>query len=110
MKKANGYQKFLLVMQTGEVFTKTQLNDLLGNQIHMYRISNYLLDCKLFANAVIKTIKDGRKAVAYQIVNPEVVQAYLKQVGLIGGTNSKVAKLKDLTAEEVTQQVTEQVA
>ncbi len=99
-RKPNGWQRVLMVVQTGEVFTKKQLEQILKDKkIHMYRMSNYMLDIKLFAKGIVKPIKDGRKVTGYQICNPEVVQAYLRDKGFIEAPKAKVKaqKLADMS-------------
>jgi hypothetical protein len=61
---------------------------------------------KTNANGVVKVIKEGRKAVAYQIMNPDEIKKYLNLTGVTksgftpGKTTkvTKVAKLADLNA------------
>lgn len=102
-RKPNGWQRVLMVVQTGEVFTKKDLEDLLKDKkIHMYRMSNYMLDIKLFAGGIVRPTKDGRNVVGYQICNPEVVQKYLRDKGFIKATKTvPVKNLKDLQATPV---------
>lgn len=102
-RKPNGWQRVLMVVQTGEVFTKEQLQDLLKDKkIHMYRMSNYMLDIKLFAKGIVKPIKNGRNVTAYQITNPETVQQYLRDKGFI--EQKKVMK-KNKKLAEISQPV-----
>ena len=113
-RKPNGWQRVLMVVQTGEVFTKDVLQEILKDKkIHMYRMSNYMLDIKLFAGGIVRPTKDGRNVIGYQICNPETVQKYLRDKGFIKATKAKaptktVKKLEDLQATPV-QVVTEQV-
>lgn len=111
-RKPNGWQRVLMVVQTGEVFTREQLQDLLKDKkIHMYRMSNYMLDIKLFAKGIVKPIKNGRNVTAYQITNPETVQQYLRDKGFIEGKKDtkKAEKLADIS-QPVETQVAETVA
>lgn len=95
-RKPNGWQRVLIAIQNGNVYTKDDLATLLADKkIHMYRMANYMLDIKLFANGIIKSHKDGRKLVGYQIMNPEVVQKYLVDNGFI--ERKKIEKLSDLS-------------
>ncbi len=115
-RKPNGWQRVLMVVQTGEVFTKDMLQELLKDKkIHMYRMSNYMLDIKLFAGGIVRPTKEGRNVVGYQICNPETVQKYLRDKGFIKAKAVKVKaptnvveKLEDLQATPV-QVVVEQV-
>ena len=78
-KKLKPFEKLLTVMISGEPVSKETIETLLGKEIFMYRISTYMWHIKTFANGVVKTHKDGRKAVAYQIVNVDEVKKYMKQ-------------------------------
>ena len=103
-RKPNGWQRVLIAVQSGEVFTKEQIAEILkGEKIHMYRISNYMLDIKLFAKGIVKPVKNGRIVTAYQICNPETVQQYLRDKGFIEA--KKVAK-KSKKLADMSQQVT----
>ena len=81
----------------------------LGKEIHMYRLSTYMWHIKTNANGVVKVIKEGRKAVAYQIMNPDEIKKYLSLTGVSksgftpGKTTkvTKVTKLADLNATPV---------
>jgi hypothetical protein len=96
--KPNGWQRVLLEIQDGEKISKEQLEkNLSDKKIHMYRMSNYMLDIRLFANGIVKSYKDGKKVVAYQIINPEVVQKYLHDKGLMT-KKSNVNKLSDIAS------------
>lgn len=109
-RKPNGWQRVAMVVQTGDVYTKEQLMELLKDKkIHMYRISNYILDIKLFAGGIIKAVKDGRKVTGYQVCNPEVVQAYLRDKGFLEKP-AVAKKTKSKKLAEISQPVTETVA
>jgi hypothetical protein len=101
-RKPNGWQRVLIAIQNGDVYTKDDLATLLADKkIHMYRMANYMLDIKLFAKGIVKSHKDSRKVVAYQIMNPGTVQKYLSDNGF---TEQK--KLSDLsTVAPVTETV-----
>lgn len=107
--KLKPFQKMLNVMLSGKPVSKEQFETLLGDQIQMYRISTYIWHMKTNANAVVKVIKEGRKAVGYQICNVKEVKEYLKRSGtLLGNTTSpstEVTKLADLKAEPVVSEV-----
>lgn len=111
-RKPNGWQRVLMAVQTGEVFSKEQLKEILKDKkIHMYRMSNYMLDIKLFAGGIVKAHKDGRKVTAYQITNPEVVQQYLRDKGFIEQKKvTKKQKLADIAqpVEQVIEVTDEQ--
>ena len=106
------FEKLMTIMVTGKPVTKEEIEATLGNEIHMYRLSTYMWHIKVNANGVIKVIKDGRKAVAYQIMNVKEVKEYMNRVGITksgyapGGSIKtpsvcKIAKLADLNAVPV---------
>jgi hypothetical protein len=103
------FQKLLTVMVTGKPVTIEEIDATLGKEIHMYRLSTYMWHIKVNANGVVKVIKEGRKAVAYQIMNPDEIKKYLNTTGVTksgftpGKTTkvTKVAKLADLNATPV---------
>ncbi len=119
------FQKLMTVMASGKAVTIEEIDATLGTEIHMYRLSTYIWLMKTNANAVVKAIKNGRKITAYQIVNVAEVKDYLKRIGATSFTPGqsqkivkaktktaaapKVAKLKDLKAEPVAEEVTEEV-
>ena len=79
----------------------------------LYRLSTYMWHIKTNANGVIKPIKEGRKCVAYQIVNVKEVKEYMDRVGITKSgyapgaaekapsTAKAVKKLADLGAKKV---------
>ena len=110
------FQKLMTIMATGKPVTVDEIDVTLGKEIHMYRLSTYIWLMKTNANAVVKAIKDGRKIVAYQIINVDETKEYLKRTGVTAsgfqpGQSQKivkgskktaaVAKLQDLKAEPV---------
>ena len=110
------FQKLMTIMATGKPVTVDEIDATLGKEIHMYRLSTYIWLMKTNANAVVKAIKDGRKIVAYQIINVDETKEYLKRTGVTAsgfkpGQSQKivkgskktaaVAKLQDLKAEPV---------
>lgn len=119
------FQKLMTVMASGKAVTVDEIDATLGKEIHMYRLSTYIWLMKTNANAVVKAIKDGRKITAYQIVNVAEVKDYLKRIGATSFTPGqsqkivkaktkvapapKVAKLKDLKATPVADEVVEEV-
>jgi len=102
--RLNHTQKLMTVMLSGKVVTRDELNTLLGEEILMYRISTYMWAIKTKMNGVVKVIKEGRKVVAYQLLNPNEViniskvKAVMQQPSI--KAPSKVSKLKDLGAPE----------
>jgi hypothetical protein len=121
------FEKLLLTMSSGKEFTLEELDSILGNDIYMYRICTYMYHIKINAGGVVKSIRDGRKVVAYQIVNPSEVNKYIAKtgidkVGFVPGRSqlvpsiSKLAELKakrvvpqnNIVAEETTVAITEE--
>lgn len=103
------FQKLLTIMVSGKPVTIDEIDATLGKEIHMYRLSTYMWHIKTNANGIVKVIKEGRKAVAYQIMNPDEIKKYLSLTGVSksGFTPgkatkvTKVAKLADLNATPV---------
>jgi hypothetical protein len=75
------YQKLLTLMQEGDVVTKDEIESKLGNDIYIYKLSTYAWEVKTKTPGILKVIKNGRTVVGYQIINPDVVKAYLKSCG-----------------------------
>ena len=104
-------------MVTGKPITKEEIEATLGNEIHMYRLSTYMWHIKVNANGVIKVIKEGRKAVAYQIMNPDEIKKYMNTTGINKsgfkpGQATKITrinKLADLNAIPVVAEVEAEV-
>ena len=114
------FQKLMLIMASGKAVTVDEIDATLGKEIHMYRLSTYIWLMKTNANAVVKAIKDGRKITAYQLMNVDEMKKYLDRNGVSKsgfkpGQSTKivkaktktapVAKLKDLKAEPVADEV-----
>ena len=119
------FQKLLTVLVSGKPVTIDEIDTLLGEEIHMYRLSTYMWHIKTNANGVVKVIKEGRKAVAYQIMNPDEIKKYLNTTGVSKSgfkpgqatkvtkaktkpsvNTPKVTKLKDLGATPVVEKET----
>lgn len=119
--KLKPFQKLLTVMISGKQVTVDEIDTLLGKEIYMYRLSTYMWHIKTNANGVIKPIKEGRKCVAYQLVNVKEVKEYMDRVGItksgfVPGAAEKapstakaVKKLTDLGAKKVTKTKVEPV-
>jgi hypothetical protein len=106
------WQKLVTIMVTGKPVTVDEIEATLGNEIYMYKLSTYMWCIKTDAGGVIKVMKEGRKAVAYQIMNVKEVKEYMNRVGITksgyapGGSIKtpsvcKIAKLADLKAVPV---------
>jgi hypothetical protein len=105
--KLKPFEKLLTVMISGNAVTVEEIDATLGKEIYMYRLSTYIWHVKTFAGGVVKAIKDGRKVVAYQIMNVKEVKAYMDRSGITkanyvpGKVQKKpsIAKLADLKAK-----------
>lgn len=80
--KIKPYEKLLLVMSSGKPMSVEDINAVLGNDIHMYRISTYIYEIKVKADGVIKTVKEGRNVLSYQLTNPAEVKKFMDRTGL----------------------------
>ena len=93
VKKLQPFEKLLTLLESGEVVTKQEIDQKLGSEIYLYRISTYIWHVKKFAGGVVKSIKDGRVVVGYQITNPETVRKYMATNGVTAaGVGVKVRK------------------
>lgn len=75
------FVKLLTLLQDGNVVTKDEIEQKLGNDIYTYRLSTYIWHIKTNTDGIVKVIKDGRSVTGYQITNPQVIKDYLKSVG-----------------------------
>ncbi len=115
-KDPKTWEKILMVLVNGGVITKEQIEQTIGYK-HMYRISTELWKIKT-RNGVIKTIKDGRKTVGYELVNVKDMMKILSNRGFTPlaldqnvvsapvaaapkKSKKKIEKLTDLGAEKV---------
>jgi len=93
VKKLQPFEKLLTVLASGEQVTKREIDEKLGTEIYMYRISTYIWHIKKFTGGVVKSIKDGRIVVAYQVTNPETVRKYMAENNVTqSGVGVKVRK------------------
>ena len=110
--KLQPFQKLLTVMISGKETSIEEIDTLLGKEIYMYRLSTYMWHIKTNANGIVKSIKDGRKVVAYQLINVDEVKSYMDRLGINAAavsasstvkkpSRSKLAKLADLDATPV---------
>ena len=79
--KLKPFQKLLTVMVSGKPVTVDEIDTLLGKEIYMYRFSTYMWHIKTNANGVVKSIKDGRKVTAYQLMNRDEFDINGRYVG-----------------------------
>ena len=98
--KLKPFQKILNMLISGDVTSKDQINDRLGKEIQMYRISTYIWHIKTQADGIIRVVKDGRRVVGYQLVNVKDIVKYLKDTNTLLSPEP-VEKLSDLNAQKV---------
>jgi hypothetical protein len=114
--KPQQFEKILTVMLNGKAITKEEIETTVPG-IESYRMSTYMWNMKM-AGAVVKTIKDGRKVSAYQLMNVDEMKKYLdkREKDFANAATPKVAKktkapkvakLKDLQADPVVEEVKE---
>ena len=106
--KLKPFQKILNMLISGDVTSKDQINDRLGKEIQMYRISTYIWHIKTQADGIIRVMKDGRRVVGYQLVNVKDIVKYLKDTNTLLSPEP-VEKLSDLNAQKVSATVTEEL-
>lgn len=94
------YEKILTVLISGKPVTIEELDTTLGKEIHIYRLSTYMWHIKTNVNGVVKSIKDGRKVTAYQLINVDEVKKFMDRSGVTksgfvpGQTQKKVSTAK----------------
>ena len=114
--KPQQFEKILTVMLNGKAITKEEIETTVPG-IESYRMSTYMWNMKM-AGAVVKTIKDGRKVSAYQLMNVDEMKKYLdkREKDFANAATPKVAKktkapkvakLEDLQADPVVEEVKE---
>lgn len=100
------FQKLLTIMVSGKPVTITEIDATLGKEIYVYRLSTYIWHIKTNANGVIKTIKDGRKVTAYQLMNVDEIKKYLTRLGIKFASSASVKTLDEIKTKEVKAPVT----
>jgi hypothetical protein len=96
------WERLLMVLANGGVITKSQIEHTMQYKA-MYRIPTELWKLKN-RGAVIKSYKDGRDVVGYELVNVKEMKTFLTQRGfdvLPLVDSPAVANLSDLKAEQV---------
>jgi hypothetical protein len=94
-------ERLLMVLTNGGVITKKQIEDTMQYKA-MYRIPTELWKLKNLG-AVIRSHKDGRTVIGYELLNVDEMKALLKAEGfetipLV--TDSSIKKLGDLKAKK----------
>lgn len=99
--KAKPWERLMMLLVNGGKFSKQEIMDKIDYP-YEYRLSSLFYEIKLY-NGIIKTYKDGRKAVAYELINPQEIMKYLSNRGFSPLTlnQDKVESLADLGAEKL---------
>jgi len=98
MSKSNRWQKAIVVLSQGGVFSAEKLCEEMEYDC-VYRVSNVLLDTKIFAGAVIKSVRDGRKVVGYELVNIDEMKQLIASGAFASSATKAVAKPKTTTVK-----------
>ena len=98
MAKSNRWQKAIIVLSQGGVFSAEKLCKEMGYDF-VYRVSNVLLDTKILAGAIIKTVRDGRKVVGYELVNIDEMKQLIASGVFAASATKAVAKPKTATVK-----------
>ena len=94
-------ERLLMVLTNGGVITKKQIEDTMQYKA-MYRIPTELWKLKNMG-AVIRSHKDGRTVIGYELLNVDEMKALLKAEGfdtLPLVTEASIKKLGDLKAKK----------
>jgi hypothetical protein len=99
-------ERLLMVLTNGGVITKKQIEDTMQYKA-MYRIPTELWKLKNLG-AVIRSHKDGRTVIGYELLNVDEMKALLKAEGfetipLV--TDASIKKLGDLKAKKSSPKV-----
>jgi hypothetical protein len=98
MSKSNRWQKAIVVLSQGGVFSAEKLCEEMEYDC-VYRVSNVLLDTKIFAGAIIKSVRDGRKVVGYELVNIDEMKQLIASGAFAASATKAVAKPKATTVK-----------
>ena len=98
MAKSNRWQKAIVVLTQGGVFSAEKLCEEMEYDC-VYRVSNVLLDTKIFAGAIIKSVRDGRKVVGYELVNIDEMKQLIASGAFASSATKAVAKPKTTTVK-----------
>ena len=93
MAKSNRWQKALVVLSRGGIFTAEELCKEMQYE-SVYRVSAVVLDTKIFAGAVVKPVRQGRKVVGYELVNVDEMRKFISDNGIGGTSAAKTPKAK----------------
>jgi tRNA G37 N-methylase Trm5 len=108
MSKSNRWQKAIVVLSQGGVFSAEKLCEEMEYDC-VYRVSNVLLDTKIFAGAIIKSVRDGRKVVGYELVNIDEMKQLIASGAFASSATKAVAKPKTATVKTAVVKTTKPV-
>ena len=108
MSKSNRWQKAIVVLSQGGVFSAEKLCEEMEYDC-VYRVSNVLLDTKIFAGAIIKSVRDGRKVVGYELVNIDEMKQLIASGAFAATATKAVAKPKTATVKTAVVKATKPV-
>ena len=108
MAKSNRWQKAIVVLSQGGVFSAEKLCEEMQYD-SVYRVSNVLLDTKIFAGAIIKSVRDGRKVVGYELVNIDEMKQLIASGAFAASATKAVAKPKTTTVKTAVTKTTKPV-
>ncbi len=108
MSKSNRWQKAIVVLSQGGVFSAEKLCEEMEYDC-VYRVSNVLLDTKIFAGAIIKSVRDGRKVVGYELVNIDEMKQLIASGAFAASATKAVAKPKTTTVKTAVVKATKPV-
>ena len=96
--RLKAWEPIFQALMTGQPVNKDVLENMLGEL--KYKLSAHILEIKIRSDAIIRVVKDGRKVVSYQLMNPTSagVTKYWAERGIVIDT---VKGLKDLNATPV---------
>lgn len=71
------WEKLSIFMIDGQPKTIEEFEKQFGNEIYMYRIFSYINNLKTHGGGVVKSIKNKREIVAYQLINVNQMKEYI---------------------------------
>lgn len=113
MARMKPYFKLGNLMLTCEVVTKQEIQDKLGAEIDMRKVSMYIWEIKKYLGGIVKSHKNGRTVVGYQLIKPEMIKTSIemeyKRIEEINSRikSKKIKKLEELNAQEVVDKIDE---
>jgi hypothetical protein len=100
--RLSAWEKIFIDIASGDPVSKEYFNAKLGKL--SYKISSYILEIKIQSDAVIRPTRDGKKVIAYQLMNPASAINYFAERGV---TLEQIQSLSDLNVESIPADVVE---